>query len=770
MIRLTWVIALGCLWTSAACAQTTDGRTSDGPPAVDLARGVGAALPAEPLAVRADSLVRAGRPWPATLSLASTLRTPSSASAAIRLVGARAAAAWRGWTEVERILRDAPWLDSELEGEGRELLARSALERNVSAVDDARRALAAARTDAQRAVRSVLLARAMDRANARDSAAAFYSAAAARVAEARDWLRLRAAGVTSDSAARAALFAGVTIAPARARVAWTDAQARERTGDFAGAARSYRSVGAEPAALRVEALAARDDAGKAAVAERIAAYLARGPQTADARVALDVLETLRAPLTRDQELRVARAAATAGVPARAIRGFQLAATTASAPLTASDRLAYAGALARGGRRAEAIRLYEQIERDGGELAGVAAYQRARALLQSGSGAAARSALRSVASRYGSVGNVSAAALLLLADLQVDDNDLAGAARSLAELTRLYPTAEQAPLARFHGGLLAFAAQPQRAAAMFDSLVALHPDDEEVPGARYWAARALERSGRRADAVARWRTIATESPFTYYGVVSARRLGQPVSLPSGGADAPRIASVDSAAQRIRVLRLLGMDVEASFEVEALFDRGDRNGAEAATIAQTLIDVGFPARGLRLAVRALDHRTPATRALLRAAFPVLHADALKESSRAMGLDPALVAGLIRQESTWNPDAVSPVGARGLMQLMPPVGASLASSRGYPVWNPVLLFDPDVSMQLGTRHLASSLRGQDDPTRALAAYNAGASGVTRWSRRPGASDPEQFAEWISFVETRDYVRAVVRNRAVYQALYGL
>ena len=137
--------------------------------------------------------------------------------------------------------------------------------------------------------------------------------------------------------------------------------------------------------------------------------------------------------------------------------------------------------------------------------------------------------------------------------------------------------------------------------------------------------------------------------------------------------------------------------------------------------------------------------------------------------MNLDPALVAGLIRQESTWNPDAVSPVGARGLMQLMPAVGASIASGRGYPVWNPVLLFDPDVSLQLGTLHLASDLRGQTDPTRALAAYNAGASRVTRWSRRPGASDPEQFAEWIPFVETRDYVRAVARNRAVYSGLYG-
>ena len=737
---------------------------------MDLARGVGAALPAEPLALRADSMVRAGRPWRATLLLAPALRAPSGASAAQRLVGARAAAAWDGWSEVERILRDAPWLDSELEGEGRELLARAALERNVSATDDARRALAAARTDAQRAVRSVLLARAMDRADERDSAAVLYSAAAARIGDAGEWLRLRAAGVTSDSASRAALLAGVTTEPARSRVVWTDAQARERAGDFAGAARSYRSVGGEPAALRVDALAARDDAGRAAVAERITVFLARGPQTADARVALDVLETLRVPLTRDQELRVARGAAAAGVTARAIRGFQLAATTAAAPLSASDRMAYAGVLARGGRRPEALRLYQQVETDGGALAGAAAYQRARVLLQSGQGAAARSALRDVASRYANVESASAPALMLLADLQVDDGDLAGAARSLAELTRRHPKAEQAPLARFRGGMLVFGAEPQRAAAMFDSLVALYPDDAEALAARYWAARALDRAGRRDDAMTRWRAISTAAYPSYYTVASAKRLGRTVALPPAGNEAaPRIASVDSAAQRIRVLRLLGMDVEASFEVEALFERGDRAAAEGAAIAQALIDAGYPARGLRLAVRTLERGAPASRALLRAAFPVLHSDVLVESSRAMKLDPALVAGLIRQESTWNPDAVSPVGARGLMQLMPAVGASIASGRGYPVWNPVLLFDPDVSMQLGTLHLASDLRGQADPTRALAAYNAGASRVTRWSRRPGVSDPEQFAEWIPFVETRDYVRAVTRNRAVYEGLYG-
>ena len=764
------IVVLALVGPVTACAQTSDTSASAATlPPVDVSRGIGAALPADPLVARADSLVLAGRAWRATVLLAPQLRAPGSASAAVRLIGARAAAAWRGWTEVERILRDAPWLDTELEGEGRELLARAALERDQSASEHARRALAASRTDAQRAVRQVLLARALDRANTRDSAAALYASAAARIAEAADWLRLRAAGVTDDQAARDALLARVALEPARSRVAWTDAQARERTGDFAGAAERFRSVGAEPSALRVEALAARDDAARSAVAQRIAAYLARNPPAADARVALQVLDSLRATLTREQELAVARAAAASGVTARAVRGFQLASATAAAPLSASDRIAYAGALARAGRSAEAIRMYERVAAGEGELAATAAYQRARVMLQSrrnGVGAA----LREVVSRFPNAASANATALLLLADLQIDAADVAGASRSLGELTRRYPRAAQAPLARFRAGLIAFGSDARRAAAVFDSLAALHPGDEEALAARYWAARALDRAGRRTEAQTRWRAIASEMPLSYYGMVSARRLGRDTWSPPAGPDtAPRLASVDSAARRIRALQLLGMDVEARFEVEALFERGDSNAAEAATIAQTLIDVGHPARGLRLAVRTLDRRAPISRPLVRAAFPVLHADALLENSRAMGLDPALVAGLIRQESTWNPDAVSPVGARGLMQLMPSVGASIASGRGYPVWNPVLLFDPDVSMQLGTRHLASSLRGREDPTRALAAYNAGASRVTRWSRRPGVGDPELFTEWIPFVETRGYVRAVVRNRAVYKGVYG-
>src|SRR4051812_12061981 len=194
MMRTHWLaLILVGLWTSAACAQTPDTRPVSGAQSsVDLSRGLLADLSDDRAAVRADSLTRSGRPWRATLLLAPSLRSPTAATPAVRLAGARAAAEWSGWTEVERILRDATWLDSAFDGEGRELLVRSSLERGQPATDDARRALTSARSDAQQVVRRVLLARAFDRANTRDSAAAFYASAATRLPEAADWLRLRA--------------------------------------------------------------------------------------------------------------------------------------------------------------------------------------------------------------------------------------------------------------------------------------------------------------------------------------------------------------------------------------------------------------------------------------------------------------------------------------------------------------------------------------------------------------------------------------------------
>ena len=95
------------------------------------------------------------------------------------------------------------------------------------------------------------------------------------------------------------------------------------------------------------------------------------------------------------------------------------------------------------------------------------------------------------------------------------------------------------------------------------------------------------------------------------------------------------------------------------------------------------------------------------------------------------------------------------------MPSVGEAIARSKDYPVWDPALLFEADVSLDLGTTHLRDALSSYSSLPRALAAYNAGGSGV---------ADPELFIERIPYTETRDYVRIVMRNAELYRALYEL
>ena len=106
-------------------------------------------------------------------------------------------------------------------------------------------------------------------------------------------------------------------------------------------------------------------------------------------------------------------------------------------------------------------------------------------------------------------------------------------------------------------------------------------------------------------------------------------------------------------------------------------------------------------------------------------------------------------------------------GLMQLLPSVGREIASGRDYPVWDRALLYEPEVSVELGTAHLESMLADYPDLSFALAAYNAGQTPVRRWRTLRGADDPELFVERIPYAETRDYVRILGRNRAMYERL---
>jgi soluble lytic murein transglycosylase len=211
----------------------------------------------------------------------------------------------------------------------------------------------------------------------------------------------------------------------------------------------------------------------------------------------------------------------------------------------------------------------------------------------------------------------------------------------------------------------------------------------------------------------------------------------------------------------------MEVEAGFENDKLFRDALANPTRLVATASALAGSDQASRSIALGKRAIDD-IGATPANYRLYFPVLERETLISSSRENGLDPVLVAALIRQESNFNPLATSPVGARGLMQLMPDVGRSLASGKGIAPWNPDMLYDPVINIKLGTAHLSTLMRKYPEVVKSLAAYNAGESRVVKWSTKTGADDPEVFTERIPFVETRDYVRTILRNRAYYQALY--
>ena len=144
-------------------------------------------------------------------------------------------------------------------------------------------------------------------------------------------------------------------------------------------------------------------------------------------------------------------------------------------------------------------------------------------------------------------------------------------------------------------------------------------------------------------------------------------------------------------------------------------------------------------------------------------------LENDARANGLDPYLVAALIRQESEFNPGAVSRANAYGLMQLLPSVGKELSKKDGQRHFKTNDLLDPTINLHLGTQDLRKSIDrygGQVDY--ALAAYNAGDTPVHQWMSANNYKDIAEWVESIPYTETREYVQAIVRNRELYRAVY--
>ena len=617
------------------------------------------------------------------------------------------------------------------------------------------------------AARRVLDAHAAARAGRVDVARREYLDAAIRVPDAGDWLLLRAAVLSIDSAERAGIYARLLTPVARARVTQVEARARERLADYTGAALRYDSAGLTADAFRVR-LEAADPAGRDRLRAPMLAFATTDPIGPQRRATLALLVRTYPSLAPAEALKAARAAARSQQHSIAASTFATAARAGL--LTSSDRLAWGRSLAALGRHRDAVARFHTVTAPASEAA-QARYLAGRSLLRSGDRRGAIASWWGLVERYPASTASTAPAMFILGDLAWSDGDDAEARRIWLDLVRRFPKTPEAPRAAFQAALVAWSTGDAASAAReWDALVTRWPDADPTPGARYWAGRAWARLGNDARAAERWRAVAERDTLGYYAVLSARRLGSGLWMPPPAADRfERFGDLDSATARLAALAALEMADEQGWERDWLVTRADGSTERLLAIAATFRDQGEAARAMRLARRALSEGAAPDARTYRLIYPATHLDVVHAAATGAGLEPVLVASLIRQESLWEPKALSPAGARGLMQVMPATGRELARNAGLAGFDADQLFDPATNVQLGVRHLASQIRRFDgDVVRTLAAYNAGGTPVRRWIQQAGTSDPELFTERIGYAETRDYVRVIQRNVEIYRALY--
>jgi soluble lytic murein transglycosylase len=230
--------------------------------------------------------------------------------------------------------------------------------------------------------------------------------------------------------------------------------------------------------------------------------------------------------------------------------------------------------------------------------------------------------------------------------------------------------------------------------------------------------------------------------------------------------PPTPAVLAGLARIDTLLLAGLDSEAQAEIRVVLSRPPQDLQTLLGWSEGLGMRGFGSAAVRLGWQAAT-QAPGDPRVLRAIFPWPNRAAVNAEAEEFGVDALLLTAIVRQESVFDVEALSPAGARGLAQLLPSTAALTARGLDvafYPEWITV----PDLNLHLGAAHLAELLRRFGRIDAAVAAYNAGPTPVRRWLLRPGASDPDRFLEMIPYPETRGYVRSVLRNRELYRALY--
>ncbi len=295
-----------------------------------------------------------------------------------------------------------------------------------------------------------------------------------------------------------------------------------------------------------------------------------------------------------------------------------------------------------------------------------------------------------------------------------------------------------------------------------------------PAAAFWEARTAEKL-KDAAAARLYRRVVRKDPDSYYAVLAAQRLrGLGIAVPDPAppgrsrqeAGTPRLgarASIHLA--RARALTRLGLNQLAQPELDRVRRHSKRTAGLRLLLMREYARSHAHHRSLSLALRS-----PPSPETLRLRYPLAYWDTVRRHAADNGLDPYLVLSVMRRESRYRPRAVSPADAFGLMQLIRETAGSEASKLGLPEPETPQLFDPELNIRLGAHHLKGLLEHYaGSQAKALAAYNAGKNAVARWTRDLASADDVEFIERISYRETRQYVKAVLRNYHDYKTLYG-
>jgi soluble lytic murein transglycosylase len=356
----------------------------------------------------------------------------------------------------------------------------------------------------------------------------------------------------------------------------------------------------------------------------------------------------------------------------------------------------------------------------------------------------------------------------------DDADLTAARREYLRLLRRFTNGDEVEMARFRAPFMLYMQGRYAAAA-----IAFADAKRGAAGAdwamfAYWEARSLELSGQKQEAKALLGDVARDTRSNYYPALASRRVGvapeQVAAAAIGDPIAGAIPQASGAAgfhlARIAAFRELGLRGLEPPELSALAH--DQDPAVRNWVLAEMQAAGAWYDAIQLANSMLVRGEIYPSIAERVRYPRGFWELVSVQAQHNGLDPWLVAALIRQESLYNPDARSVSDARGLMQLLPTTAEHWAPAAGVDR-HPLDLFSPETSVRIGTTYLKGLFEMFDgNEFRAVAAYNGGEHAVAGWvAKYPG--DNDQWVENIGYKETRDYVKKVIGGSHEYRLLYA-